>query len=141
IGKTRRVSSPVDAGKGELQVWRDAQKVFGASLSDLHQVWDAVSWKICRQRDNPVCADSEHAAAGEPSDPGMHVHLTFDPKEDVAAPFLNLQAKPRVAVLREQGVNSHVEMAYAFTEAGFEAVDVQMTDLQSGRAQLKDFAG
>lgn len=141
IGKTRPVSSPVDAGKGELQVWRDAQKVFGASLSDLHQVWDAVSWKICQQRDNPVCADSEHAAAGEPSDPGMHVHLTFDPKEDVAAPFLNLQAKPRVAVLREQGVNSHVEMAYAFTEAGFEAVDVHMTDLQLGRAQLKDFAG
>lgn len=141
IGKTRPVSSPVDAGKGELQVWRDAQKVFGASLSDLHQVWDAVSWKICQQRDNPVCADSEHAAAGEPSDPGMHVHLTFDPKEDVAAPFLNLQAKPRVAVLREQGVNSHVEMAYAFTEAGFEAVDVHMTDLQSGRAQLKDFVG
>ncbi len=141
IGKTRPVSSPVDAGKGELQVWRDAQKVFGASLSDLHQVWGAVSWKICQQRDNPVCADSEHAAAGEPSDPGMHVHLTFDPKEDVAAPFLNLQAKPRVAVLREQGVNSHVEMAYAFTEAGFEAVDVHMTDLQSGRAQLKDFAG
>ena len=141
IGKTRPVSSPVDAGKGELQVWRDAQKVFGASLSDLHQVWDAVSWKICQQRDNPVCADSEHAAAGEPSDPGMHVHLTFDPQDNVAAPFLNVGAKPRVAVLREQGVNSHVEMAYAFTEAGFEAVDVHMTDLQSGRAQLKDFAG
>lgn len=141
IGKTRPASSPVDMGKGELQVWRDANKVFGATLSDLHQVWDAVSWKICQQRDNPACADSEHAAAGEPADPGMHVHLTFDPKEDVAAPFRNLQAKPRVAVLREQGVNSHVEMAYAFTEAGFEAVDVHMTDLQSGRAQLKDFAG
>ena len=141
IGKTRPASSPVDMGKGELQVWRDANKVFGATLSDLHQVWDAVSWKICQQRDNPACADSEHAAAGEPTDPGMHVHLTFDPQDNVAAPFLNLQAKPRVAVLREQGVNSHVEMAYAFTEAGFEAVDVHMTDLQSGRAQLKDFAG
>ncbi len=79
IGKTRPASSPVDVGKGELQVWRDANKVFGATLSDLHQVWDAVSWKICQQRDNPVCADSEHAAAGEPTDPGMHVHLTFDP--------------------------------------------------------------
>ena len=141
IGKTRPAASPVDAGKGELQIWRDANKVFGASLSDLHQVWDAVSWKIAQQRDNPVCADSEHAAAGEPADPGMHVHLTFDPQDNVAAPFLNLQAQPRVAVLREQGVNSHVEMAYAFTEAGFEAVDVHMTDLQSGRAQLKDFAG
>lgn len=141
IGKTRPASSPVDAGKGELQVWRDANKVFGATLSDLHQVWDAVSWKICQQRDNPASADSEHAAAGEPTDPGMHVHLTFDPQDNVAAPFLNVGAKPRVAVLREQGVNSHVEMAYAFTEAGFEAVDVHMTDLQSGRAQLQDFAG
>lgn len=141
IGKTRPASSPVDAGKGELQVWRDANKVFGATLSDLHQVWDAVSWKITQQRDNPVCADSEHAVAGEPTDPGMHVHLTFDPKENVAAPFINVAATPRVAVLREQGVNSHVEMAYAFTEAGFDAVDVHMSDLQSGRAQLKDFAG
>ena len=141
IGKTRPVSSPVDAGKGELQVWRDASKVFGATLSDLHQVWDAVSWKIAQQRDNPACADSEHAAAGEPSNPGMHVHLTFDPQDNVAAPFINVAAKPRVAVLREQGVNSHVEMAYAFTEAGFDAVDVHMSDLQAGRANLKDFAG
>nr|WP_314706400.1 phosphoribosylformylglycinamidine synthase [uncultured Comamonas sp.] len=141
VGKTRPAASAMDVGKGELQVWRDAKKVFGATLSDLHQVWDAVSWKITQQRDNPVCADSEHAAAGVPNDPGMHVHLTFDPQESVAAPFVNVAAKPRVAVLREQGVNSHVEMAYAFTEAGFEAIDVHMTDLQSGRAQLADFAG
>ncbi|HRP19259.1 MAG TPA: phosphoribosylformylglycinamidine synthase, partial [Alicycliphilus sp.] len=140
IGKTRPMASPVDAGKGELQVWRDAKKVFGASLSDLHQVWDSVSWKICQQRDNPACADSEHAAMGDPSNPGLHVQLTFDPLDDVAAPFVNL-ARPKVAVLREQGVNSHVEMAYAFTEAGFEAFDVHMTDLQAGRARLSDFAG
>lgn len=141
IGKTRPAASAIDAGKGELQVWRDAKPVFGAKLSDLHQVWDAVSWKIAQQRDNPACADSEHAAAGDPGDPGMHVHLTFDPLDNVAAPFLNLAAKPRVAVLREQGVNSHVEMAYAFAEAGFDAVDVHMTDLQTGRARLSDFAG
>jgi len=140
VGKTRPLSSTIDAGKGQLQVWRDAKAVFSASLSDLHQVWDAVSWKIAQQRDNPVCADAEHAAAGAPSDPGMHLSLSFDPAHNVAAPFLNL-AKPRVAVLREQGVNSHVEMAYAFTEAGFEAVDVHMTDLQTGRARLQDFAG
>ena len=140
VGKTRPLASPIDAGKGQLQVWRDAKAVFSASLSDLHQVWDAVSWKIAQQRDNPVCADAEHAAAGEPTDPGMHLALAFDPQENVAAPFLNL-ARPRVAVLREQGVNSHVEMAYTFTEAGFEAVDVHMTDLQTGRARLQDFAG
>ena len=140
VGKTRPQSSSIDVGKGELQVWRDAKSVFSATLSDLHQVWDAVSWKICQQRDNPVCADAEHAAAGEPTDPGLHVHLTFDPAQNVAAPFLNL-AKPKVAILREQGVNSHTEMAYAFTEAGFEAFDVHMTDLQTGRAQLADFQG
>ena len=140
VGKTRPASSTIDAGKGELQVWRDAKSVFSAKIEDLHQVWDAVSWQICQRRDNPACADAEHAAAGAPADPGLHVHLTFDPAQDVAAPYLNL-ARPKVAVLREQGVNSHVEMAYAFTEAGFEAFDVHMTDLQSGRARLEDFKG
>jgi phosphoribosylformylglycinamidine synthase len=140
IGKTRPLSSAIAAGKGELQVWRDAKAIFSAKLEDLHQVWDSVSWQICQRRDNPACADAEHAAAGAPADPGLHVHLTFDPAQDVAAPFLNL-SRPKVAVLREQGVNSHVEMAYAFTEAGFEAHDVHMTDLQSGRARLEDFKG
>ena len=140
IGKTRPESSPMKAGKGELQVWRDAKKVFGATLENLHQVWDTVSWKIAQQRDNPACADAEHAGAGNPANPGLHQHLTFDPGEDVAAPFLNL-ARPRVAVLREQGVNSHVEMAYAFTAAGFDAVDVHMSDLQAGRVRLQDFKG
>ncbi|MFY3384984.1 phosphoribosylformylglycinamidine synthase [Paracidovorax sp. MALMAid1276] len=140
VGKTRPASSEIDAGKGELQVWRDAKAVFSAKLADLHQVWDAVSWKICQQRDNPANADAEHAAAGEPTDPGLHVHLTFDAADNVAAPYLNL-AKPKVAILREQGVNSHIEMAYAFTEAGFEAYDVHMTDLQTGRVKLEDFKG
>lgn len=140
VGKTRPASSSIDVGKGQLQVWRDTKAVFSASLYDLQQVWDSVSWKINQQRDNPACADSEHAAAGQSADPGMHVALTFDPQDNVAAPFLNL-SRPKVAILREQGVNSHVEMAYAFTQAGFEAYDVHMTDLQSGRAKLADFKG
>jgi phosphoribosylformylglycinamidine synthase len=139
IGKTRPAADAQDTGKGEIQVWRDAQLQFSAKLHDLHQVWDSVSWKICAQRDNPVCADAEHAAAGEPSDPGLHVQLN-GVAEPLAAPALNL-SRPRVAILREQGVNSHVEMAYAFTEAGFEAYDVHMTDLQSGRTALSDFRG
>ena len=140
IGKTRPATSPIDAGKGELQIWRDARCLFSATLEDLQQVWDSVSWKICQLRDNPDCADAEHAAAGRADDPGLHVALTFDPTEDVAAPYLNL-ARPRVAILREQGVNSHVEMAYAFDAAGFEAVDVHMTDLLSGRTALQGFRG
>jgi phosphoribosylformylglycinamidine synthase len=140
VGKTRPAASPMDAGKGKFEVWRDARAVFSASLHDLHQVWDAVSWKICRERDNPACADAEHAAAGDPADPGAHVLLAPGATDNVAAPFLNL-ARPRVAILREQGVNSHVEMAYAFNEAGFESFDVHMTDLQTGRARLADFKG
>jgi phosphoribosylformylglycinamidine synthase len=140
VGKTRPATSSIAKGQGELAVWRDTKEVFSAKLADLHQVWDSVSWKICQQRDNPACADAEHAAAGQAADPGMHVALTFDPAQDVAAPFINL-SRPKVAILREQGVNSHVEMAYAFTAAGFEAHDVHMTDLQSGRAKLQDFKG
>jgi phosphoribosylformylglycinamidine synthase len=140
IGKTRPVQSTIPKGVGELSIWRDTKEVFAAKLEDLHQVWDSVSWKICQQRDNPACADAEHAAAGQASDPGMHVALSFDPAENVAAPFLNL-SRPKVAILREQGVNSHVEMAYAFHKAGFESHDVHMTDLQSGRANLADFQG
>ncbi|MET4575193.1 phosphoribosylformylglycinamidine synthase [Ottowia thiooxydans] len=140
IGKTRPASSSIDKGKGELSIWRDAKEIFSAPLHDLHQVWDSVSWKIARERDNPACADSEHAAAGVADDPGMHVHLPTPLPVPVAASFV-VTARPRVAILREQGVNSHVEMAYAFTEAGFEAVDVHMTDLQTGRASLTDFKG
>ncbi|MGC1173064.1 phosphoribosylformylglycinamidine synthase [Polaromonas sp.] len=140
IGKTRPAHASLEVGKGEVQVWRDTKAVFSAKLQNLHQVWDSVSWKINQQRDNPVCADAEHAAAGDPADPGLHVHLTFNAAKLPQAPALNL-SRPRVAVLREQGVNSHVEMAYAFTQAGFEACDVHMTDLQAGRAQLADFQG
>jgi phosphoribosylformylglycinamidine synthase len=136
VGKTRPASSEIDVGKDEIQVWRDTKAVFSATLADLHQVWDSVSWRICQQRDNPVGADQEHAAAGAPDDPGLHVFLPHPP----IAPALHL-SRPKVAILREQGVNSHVEMAYTFTEAGFDAYDVHMTDLQSGRARLQDFKG
>ena len=144
VGKTRPQHAALEVGKGEVQIWRDTKPVFKAPLPDLHQVWDALSWKICQQRDNPACAHSEHAAAGDPADPGLHIFLPLPPGEGrgegLPAPALNL-SRPKVAVLREQGVNSHVEMAYAFTQAGFEAYDVHMTDLQSGRAKLADFAG
>jgi phosphoribosylformylglycinamidine synthase len=79
IGKTRPLSSALTRGQGELSIWRDTKEVFHAPLADLHQVWDSVSWKICQQRDNPACADAEHAVAGDPADPGLHVALTFDP--------------------------------------------------------------
>ncbi|MEK8034816.1 phosphoribosylformylglycinamidine synthase [Ideonella sp. DXS29W] len=126
--------------KGLVEVWRDAKPQFSAALRDLHQAWDEVSWRIARLRDNPACADSEHAAAGR-DDPGLHVHLTFDPADDVAAPFIAKGARPKVAILREQGVNSHVEMSYAMAKAGFDTFDVHMSDLHAGRARLDQFQG
>jgi phosphoribosylformylglycinamidine synthase len=140
IGKTRPQHAALEVGKGEVQVWRDTKVVFKAKLQDLHQVWDSVSWKICQLRDNPQGADSEHSGIGNPADTGLYVHVTFDASIAPTAPGLRL-SRPKIAVLREQGVNSHVEMAYAFTQAGFEACDVHMTDLQGGRAQLADFKG
>jgi phosphoribosylformylglycinamidine synthase len=110
------------------------------SVHDLAQAWDEVSWRISRLRDNPACADEEHAAVGR-GDDALVVDLAFDPRDDVAAPYLNLGARPKVAILREQGVNSHVETAFAFDRAGFEAWDVHMTDLQSGRFDLADAVG
>ena len=140
IGKARPEHSQLMVGKGEVQVWRDTKAVFKAKLQDLHQVWDSVSWRICQQRDNPAGADTEHAAVGDPANPGLHVKFSFEPGKAPEAPPLML-SKPKVAILREQGVNSHIEMAYAFTQAGFEAYDVHMTDLQTGRANLADFKG
>ncbi|MCF8168330.1 MAG: phosphoribosylformylglycinamidine synthase, partial [Rhodoferax sp.] len=141
IGKTRPEASAVANGKGELQIWRDAKNIFTAKLSDLHQVWDTFSWKICQRRDNPDCADAEHTAVGTAGDPGLHYYLPAAALDLRPASAALLLSRPKVAVLREQGVNSHVEMAYAFTEAGFDAFDVHMTDLQSGRASLGDFQG
>jgi phosphoribosylformylglycinamidine synthase len=134
--------------KAAVEVWRDARTVFSAPLRDLHRAWDDVSWRICRLRDNPACADAEHEAAGRVDDPGLHVHLAGpafdgekkDERRPVAAPAIVGHA-PRVAVLREQGVNSHVELSYAMGQAGFEPHDVHMTDLQAGRARLDAFAG
>ncbi len=122
-----------------IEVWRDAKAVFSAPLRELQQAWDEVSWRIAALRDNPACADAEHAAAGRADDPGMQVHLSFDPLPGpAAAPALNL-ARPKVAILREQGVNSHVEMSRAMDLAGFDTYDVHMSDLQAGRARLDMF--
>ena len=126
-----------------VEVWRDAKAVFSASLRDLHQAWDEVSWRISRLRDNPACADSEHAAAGAVDDPGLHVFLPLPHAGEggrEGAPALNL-TRPKVAILREQGVNSHVEVSYAMHLAGFDCFDVHMSDLQTGRARLDQFQG
>ncbi|MFV0533756.1 MAG: phosphoribosylformylglycinamidine synthase subunit PurQ, partial [Cumulibacter sp.] len=115
-------------------------RVLDEAVPDLFAAWDEVSWRISRLRDNPDCADAEHGSVGA-AHPALEVVTTFDTSADVAAPYLNLGAKPQVAILREQGVNSHVETAVAFARSGFDAIDVHMTDLQTGRFDLADVVG
>jgi phosphoribosylformylglycinamidine synthase len=127
--------------RGVVEVWRDTKCVFSAPLSELHRPWDEVSWRIARQRDNPASADAEHEGAGAADDPGLHLHLTFDASASARSAPAVLGTRPAVAILREQGVNSHVEMSYAMAQAGFDTFDVHMSDLQTGRARLSQFQG
>ena len=107
----------------------------------LHHAWAETSFRIQELRDNPSCARQEFDAVPESNDPGLNVRLTFDMTDDVAAPMIATGARPPVAILREQGINGQAEMAAAFERAGFEAVDVHMSDLLAGRADLRDFRG
>ncbi|MEJ5114810.1 phosphoribosylformylglycinamidine synthase [Erwinia billingiae] len=113
--------------------------VYSESRTTLRTWWAETTWQMQRLRDNPACADQEHDAKKNDQDPGLNVALTFKPEEDIAAPYIATGARPKVAVLREQGVNSHVEMAAAFHRAGFDAVDVHMSDLLAGRRGLEAF--
>src|SRR3984893_829528 len=111
------------------------------SWADLRRAWSETSWRLRRLRDEPQCADEEFAAQSAESDPGLSVALSFDPEEDIAAPYLARGTRPALAILREQGVNSHTETAAVCERAGFAAHDVHMTDLLSGRRSLAEFKG
>lgn len=118
----------------------NGEVVFAASRRDLHIAWSETSYRMQALRDNPECAQQEFDLLKQ-DDPGLSVFLSYDPSEDIAAPYINNGVRPKVAILREQGVNSHVETAAAFNRAGFNAVDVHMSDILAGRANLSDFKG
>ena len=109
------------------------------ALADLQAAWQETSYQIQRLRDNPACADSEFALLTDKERGKLFADLSFDLKDDIAAPYLSGSLQPKIAILREQGVNGHVEMAAAFTRAGFQAVDVHMSDLIAGRVSLETF--
>ncbi|HEX4855949.1 MAG TPA: phosphoribosylformylglycinamidine synthase [Limnobacter sp.] len=123
-----------------IEFYRDAKCIYSESRAKLQAIWDDTSYQITKRRDNPACAESEHKAASELPN-ALVWQPSFDISENPAAPFIATGAKPRVAVLREQGVNGQLEMAGAFTLAGFEAVDVHMSDLLTGKRKLADFQG
>ena len=126
---------------GRIEIWRDAKNIFAEPREVLQKIWTNTSYQIARLRDNPACADSEFSLLDNVADAGMNPKLTFNPSEDIAAPFIAKNVRPKVAILREQGVNSHVEMAYSVNWAGFDSYDVHMSDLLSGKANLEDFRG
>ena len=117
----------------------DGETLFDQPLVDLQRAWQSTSHQIQRLRDNPACADSEFALLADKERSRLFADLSFDVKQDIAAPFINSGAKPKIAILREQGVNGQVEMAAAFTRAGFDAYDVHMSDLMAGRVKLETF--
>ncbi|WP_373937675.1 phosphoribosylformylglycinamidine synthase [Vibrio kanaloae] len=130
----------------ELVIKSGESVVIERNRTELRTIWAETTHKMQGLRDNPVCADQEHEAKKDNSDPGLNVKLSFDVNEDIAAPFIagsmiNKGAKPKMAILREQGVNSHVEMAAAFDRAGFEATDIHMSDILTGQAVLEEYNG
>ncbi|CCQ09505.1 Phosphoribosylformylglycinamidine synthase,synthetase subunit [Pseudoalteromonas luteoviolacea B = ATCC 29581] len=109
--------------------------------TELRTIWAETTYQMQAMRDNPVCARQEFDAKFDEKDPGLNVKLSFDLNEDIAAPYIAKGVKPKMAILREQGVNSHLEMAAAFNRAGFAAVDVHMSDILEGRLTLEQFKG
>lgn len=111
------------------------------SRTELRTIWAEMTHKMQALRDNSACADQEFAAKQDNRDPGLNAKLTYDVQADVAAPYIAKGVRPKMAILREQGVNSHVEMAAAFDRAGFDAVDVHMSDILTGQTVLDAYQG
>jgi phosphoribosylformylglycinamidine synthase len=135
----RMLGSPNRAGRMIVKAGR--RTVYDRLGTAMQRVWSETTFHMQKLRDNPQCAQQEYDRILDAADPGLHSALTFDVNEDVSAPFVSTGIRPEIAILREQGVNGHVEMAAAFDRAGFCAVDVHMTDIIDGRVSLSRFAG
>lgn len=122
-----------------IEIYQGEQLVLADSRARLRAVWAETTHQMQRLRDNPECVDEEWAIKTDVNDPGLHAELTFDMQQDIATPYISKGVAPQVAILREQGVNSHYEMAAAFDRAGFKAIDVHMSDILSGRIELSEF--
>ncbi|BCT68940.1 phosphoribosylformylglycinamidine synthase [Nitrosospira sp. NRS527] len=124
----------------EIRFLRNNKPVFLEKRIELHRAWSETTYRMQKLRDNPECAQQEYDRILDVRDPGLHARLSFDVDNDIAAPYVH-GARPRIAILREQGVNGHVEMAAAFDRAGFDATDVHMSDIIAGRVSLGDYKG
>ncbi|MDP2640600.1 MAG: phosphoribosylformylglycinamidine synthase, partial [Betaproteobacteria bacterium] len=137
--QAQTIGSPNE--RDEIRLMRGATPVFAQRRIDLQRAWSETTWRMQALRDHPRCAREEYDRILDVNDPGLHAKLGFDPGEDVAAPYVGNSARPRIAILREQGVNGQVEMAAAFDRAGFAATDVHMSDIIEGRVSLSGYQG
>jgi phosphoribosylformylglycinamidine synthase len=126
---------------GRLVINVNGREIYAESGIVLQRAWSEMTWHLQRLRDNPACAQEEFDRILDAADPGLSTKLTYDPAEDIAAPFIARARRPRIAVLREQGVNGQIELAAAFDRAGFDALDIHMSDIIAGRASLRELQG
>jgi phosphoribosylformylglycinamidine synthase len=126
--------------KQTLSICVGNEMIFSAERAELQQIWSETSFRMQALRDNPDCAQQQYNQIVDDQDPGLHAMLSFDVNDDIAAPFIHT-IRPKIAILREQGVNGHVEMAAAFDRAGFKCMDVHMSDFITGRVRLSEFSG
>ncbi len=138
-GVTHAIGTPND--RDEIRLWHHAKVIFSEPRAKLLQAWSETSHRIAALRDDAECAKQEFEGLADADDTGLFAATTFDTRDDIAAPFIAKGARPKVAILREQGVNGQVEMAAAFERAGFAPFDVHMSDLIAGRVSLADFKG
>jgi phosphoribosylformylglycinamidine synthase len=134
------VIGKVNTDEQQLNIRHMGEMIYSAGRAELQSIWSELSYRMQALRDNPECAQQQFERITDDADPGLNVALTFDVDDDVTARFKNA-ARPKVAILREQGVNGHVEMAAAFDRAGFTSIDVHMSDIIHGRVSLSDFTG
>ena len=144
-GMIKKIGRIPRTSRQEILIMYGTEPIYQRSRKELQQYWAATSYHMQKLRDNPTCAEKEYGALLDDEDPGLSYHLTYKPKDNVlplTTAFSSLLvAKPRVAILREQGVNGQAEMAFAFHSAGFSAIDVHMTDILAGRVSLSSFVG
>ncbi len=126
--------------RGMFNISAGGKKLYAENAIVLQRIWSATTFELQKLRDNPLCAQQEYDAKLDAADPGLHARLGYDPEASPVAPAI-LVTRPAMAILREQGVNGHVEMAAAFDRAGFKAVDVHMSDIMTGRISLQEFKG
>ncbi len=124
----------------EILIYQKGQLLFSDKRENLQYKWSSTSFEISKLRDNPICADSENKQLLVSSN-GLQVTPSFDINKSISAPYINVGKKPKIAILREQGINGHIEMAAAFTKAGFDASDVHMSEILSGNTSLSIFQG